>query len=76
MSAETVVLLNIVFRTCDIFSLMNTKLKEQYLFNILIFCNNISLYYDIYSFKTSLLNKSINLYIKKKKKLTDPQTFD
>ncbi len=53
---------------------MNKKLKEQHLFKIEVFSNNISLYYNFfYPFNISLLNKSINFF---KKKKYWPQTFE
>ncbi len=58
---------------------MNTKLKkEQYLFKIEIFSNNISPYYGFLLFNTSLLNKNINFFkkIKNKEKCTDAHAFD
>ncbi len=45
---------------------------KEYLFKILIFYNNRSLYYDLLLFNTSLLNKNIN----KKKKFTDPKLLN
>ncbi len=55
---------------------MNKSLKEQHLFKIEIFSNNISLFYHVYQFNTSFLNKSINFFQKKERKqITDPNLF-
>ncbi len=54
--SETVVLLD-MFWNLLLFSLIIKKLKEQHLFKIEIFSNNISIYYQFYPRNTSLLNK-------------------
>ncbi len=70
MSVDTVVLIHIIdfFGTCDTFFFDKYKVKKssicsEYIYiYIYIYSNNISLYYGIYSFNTSLLNKSIHFF--------------